>query len=215
MHMTETIRVMIVDDHDIVRRGLSTFLNGYDDLLLVGEAANGQDALRVCGEVHPQVVLMDMMLPDMDGVALTRSIRGLYPDTQVVMLTSSKDGDLVQAALQAGAIGYMLKNISVKEMAKTIRAAYAGMPSLAPEATQALIDLTVQPRVSPPNYNLTERERTILKLLVQGLTNQEIADQIFVSRATVKVHVSTILSKLGVQNRVEAVRLAIQQSLVS
>lgn len=213
--MTETIRVMIVDDHDIVRRGLSTFLNGYDDLLLVGEAANGQDALRVCGEVKPQVILMDMMLPDMDGVTLTRSIRSLYPDTQVVMLTSSKDGDLVQAALQAGAIGYMLKNISVKEMAETIRAAYAGVPSLAPEATQALIDLTVQSRVAPPNYNLTERERIILKLMVQGLTNQEIADQIFVSRATVKVHVSTILSKLGVQNRVEAVRLAIQQSLVN
>lgn len=213
--MTETIRVMIVDDHDIVRRGLSTFLNGYDDLLLVGEAANGQDALRVCGEVKPQVILMDMMLPDMDGVTLTRSIRSLYPDTRVVMLTSSKDGDLVQAALQAGAIGYMLKNISVKEMAETIRAAYAGMPSLAPEATQALIDLTVQSRVAPPNYNLTERERIILKLMVQGLTNQEIADQIFVSRATVKVHVSTILSKLGVQNRVEAVRLAIQQSLVN
>lgn len=213
--MTETIRVMIVDDHDIVRRGLSTFLNGYDDLLLVGEAANGQDALRVCGEVKPQVILMDMMLPDMDGVTLTRSIRSLYPDTRVVMLTSSKDGDLVQAALQAGAIGYMLKNISVKEMAETIRAAYAGVPSLAPEATQALIDLTVQPRVAPPNYNLTERERIILKLMVQGLTNQEIADQIFVSRATVKVHVSTILSKLGVQNRVEAVRLAIQQSLVN
>lgn len=213
--MTETIRVMIVDDHDIVRRGLSTFLNGYDDLLLVGEAANGQDALRVCGEVKPQVILMDMMLPDMDGVTLTRSIRSLYPDTRVVMLTSSKDGDLVQAALQAGAIGYMLKNISVKEMAETIRAAYAGVPSLAPEATQALIDLTVQSRVAPPNYNLTERERIILKLMVQGLTNQEIADQIFVSRATVKVHVSTILSKLGVQNRVEAVRLAIQQSLVN
>lgn len=213
--MTETIRVMIVDDHDIVRRGLSTFLNGYDDLVLVGEAANGQDALRVCGEVKPQVILMDMMLPDMDGVTLTRSIRSLYPDTRVVMLTSSKDGDLVQAALQAGAIGYMLKNISVKEMAETIRAAYAGMPSLAPEATQALIDLTVQSRVAPPNYNLTERERIILKLMVQGLTNQEIADQIFVSRATVKVHVSTILSKLGVQNRVEAVRLAIQQSLVN
>lgn len=213
--MTETIRVMIVDDHDIVRRGLSTFLNGYDDLLLVGEAANGQDALRVCGEVKPQVILMDMMLPDLDGVTLTRSIRSLYPDTQVVMLTSSKDGDLVQAALQAGAIGYMLKNISVKEMAETIRAAYAGVPSLAPEATQALIDLTVQSRVAPPNYNLTERERIILKLMVQGLTNQEIADQIFVSRATVKVHVSTILSKLGVQNRVEAVRLAIQQSLVN
>lgn len=214
MPMTESIRVMIVDDHDIVRRGIATFLSGFDDLLLVGEAANGQDALRVCGEVQPHVIMMDMMLPDMDGIALTRSIRDAYPHVQVVMLTSAKDGDLVQGALQAGAISYMLKNISVREMAETIRTAHAGKPRLAPEATQALIELTLQPRISVPTYNLTAREQTILKLMIQGLTNQEIADQIFVSRATVKVHVSTILSKLGVHNRVEAVRLAVQESLV-
>lgn len=212
--MTEFIRVMVVDDHDIVRRGISTFLSGFDDLLLVGEAASGQDALRVCGEVQPHVIMMDMMLPDMNGIALTRSIRELYPDVRVVMLTSAKDGDLVQGALQAGAIGYMLKNISVREMAETIRTAYAGKPSLAPEATQSLIELSLQPRISHPTYNLTEREQRILKLMIQGLTNQEIADQIFVSRATVKVHVSTILSKLGVQNRVEAVSLAVQEALV-
>ena len=190
------------------------FLTGFDDLLLVGEAANGQDALRICGEVQPHVIMMDMMLPDMDGITLTRSIRAVHPDVQVVMLTSSKDGDLVQGALQAGAIGYMLKNISVREMAETIRTAHAGKPSLAPEATRALIDLSLHPRMPPPTYNLTEREQTILKLMIQGRTNQEIADQIFVSRATVKVHVSTILSKLGVQNRVEAVRLALEESLV-
>lgn len=212
--MTEFIRVMIVDDHDIVRRGIATFLSGFDDLLLVGEAANGQDAIRVCGEVQPHVIMMDMMLPDTDGITLTRSIRNTYPDVQVVMLTSAKEGDLVQGALQAGAIGYMLKNISVREMAETIRTAHAGQPRLAAEATQALIDLSLQPRVSTPTYNLTEREQTILKLMIQGRTNQEIADQIFVSRATVKVHVSTILSKLGVQNRVEAVRLAVEESLV-
>jgi two-component system, NarL family, response regulator LiaR len=214
MLMTDFIRVMIVDDHDIVRRGISTFLNGFDDLLLVGEAANGQDALRVCGEVQPHVIMMDMMLPDTDGIALTRSVRAVYPDVQVVMLTSAKDGDLVQAALQAGAISYMLKNISVREMAETIRAAHAGKPRLAPEATQALIDLTLHPRIPSPTYNLTEREQAILKLMIQGLTNQEIADRVFLSRATVKVHVSTILSKLDVQNRVEAVRLALQESLV-
>ena len=212
--MTECIRVMIVDDHDIVRRGISTFLTGFDDLVLVGEAANGQDAMRVCGEVQPHVIMMDMMLPDMDGIALTRSIRAAHPDVQVVMLTSAKDGDLVQGALQAGAIGYMLKNISVREMAEAIRTAYVGKPSLAPEATRALIDLSLHPRMSPPTYNLTEREQTILKLMIQGRTNQQIADQIFVSRATVKVYVSTILSKLGVQNRVEAVRLALEESLV-
>jgi len=187
------------------------FLNGFDDLLLVGEAANGQDAVRVCHEVQPHVVLIDMLLPDTDGIALTRTIREQNPDVRVVILTSSKEERLVQAALQAGAIGYMLKNISVGEMANTIRAAYAGKPSLAPEAAQALINMAMQPA---PSYNLTERERAILVLLVKGLSNQEIADQLFVSRATVKAYVSTILSKLGVQNRIEAVRLALQQSLV-
>jgi NarL family two-component system response regulator LiaR len=206
---------MIVDDHDIVRRGLSMFLNGFDDLLLVGEAATGQDATRLCSEIHPNVVLMDMILPDTDGVSLTRTLRAENPDIQVVMLTSSKEENLVQRALQAGAIGYMLKNVSVIDMVNTIRMAHAGKASLAPEAAQALINLAVQPPQTPVTYNLTERERTILKLMVDGLSNQQIADQIFVSRATVKAYVSTILSKLGVQNRIEAVRLAVEQSLVN
>lgn len=213
--MTQPIRVMIVDDHDIVRRGLSMFLSGFDDLLFVGEASNAEEAIRVCNEVQPNVILMDMFLPNLDGVTLTYTIRTQHPDVQVVMLTSSKDPALVQAALRAGAISYMLKNISVIEMAETIRAANSGKPTLAPEATQALINLTLNPPRSQPNYNLTDRELTVLSLMAKGLSNQEIADQIFVSRATVKVYVSTILSKLGVQNRIEAVRLALQQSLVN
>jgi NarL family two-component system response regulator LiaR len=151
----------------------------------------------------------------LDGITLTHTIRSQYPNVQVVILTSTKDEALVQAALRAGAISYMLKNISVIEMAETIRAAYAGKPMLAPEITQALINLTLNPPNSPSNYNLTERELTVLSLMAKGLSNQEIADQIYVSRATVKVYVSTILSKLGVQNRIEAVRLALQQSLVN
>lgn len=213
--MSPVIRVMIVDDHDIVRRGLSMFLSGFEDLMLVGEASNGPDAVRTCGEVQPNVVLMDMMLPDTDGITLTRMIKAQNPNVQVVMLTSSQDDALVQGALQAGAIGYMLKNISVTEMAETIRMAYAGKHALAPEVTRALINMTVQNRPASPSYNLTERERAILNMMVQGLSNQEIADQIFVSRASVKSYVSTILSKLGVQNRIEAVRVALQQSLVS
>jgi two-component system, NarL family, response regulator LiaR len=213
--MTQPTRVMIVDDHDIVRRGLSMFLNGFDDLLLVGEADNGQDAVRLCREIQPHVVLMDMMLPDTNGIHLTRQIRAENPDIQVVMLTGSKDEESVQGALQAGAIGYMLKNVSVMDMVNTIRLARVGKPSLAPEAAQALINLAVQPPAISATHNLTERERTILKLMVDGLSNQQIADQIFVSRATVKAYVSTIFSKLGVQNRVEAVRLAVQQSLVT
>lgn len=205
---------MIVDDHDIVRRGLSMFLSGFDDLTLVGEADNGQDALRLCGEITPHVILMDMMLPDTDGIHLTRAIRDQNPSVQVVMLTSSKDEALVQAALQAGAIGYMLKNISVHDMVHTIRMAHAGKPTLAPEAAQALINLALQPRSALPNYNLTEREQTVLRLMVDGQSNQKIADQMYVSRSTVKVYVSTILSKLGVQNRIEAVRMALEQSLI-
>jgi two-component system, NarL family, response regulator LiaR len=213
--MTQLIRVMIVDDHDMIRRGLATFLSGFDDLVLVGEASNAQEAIHVCSEVQPHVVLMDMFLPNMDGVTLTRTIRAQHPNVQVVILTSAKNDELVQAALQAGAIGYMLKNISVMQMAETIRAAYAGKPMLAPEVTQALINLTVNSQHTTPNYNLTERELIVLNLMAKGLSNQEIADQIYVSRATVKVYVSTILSKLGVQNRIEAVRLALQQSLVN
>jgi two-component system, NarL family, response regulator LiaR len=213
--MTQPIRVMIVDDHDIVRRGLALFLSGFDDLIFVGEASNAPDAIRICGEVQPDVILMDMFLPDLDGVTLTHTIRSEYPNIRVVILTSAKDEALVQAALQAGAISYMLKNISVMEMAETIRAAYAGKPMLAPEVTQALINLTVRSNNNVPNYNLTERELAILGLMAKGLNNQDIADQLFVSRATVKVYVSTILSKLGVQNRIEAVRLALQQSLVT
>lgn len=189
------------------------FLSGFDDLTLVGEADNGQDALRLCDEIAPNVILMDMMLPDTDGIHLTRAIRDQNPTVQVVMLTSSKDEALVQAALQAGAIGYMLKNISVHDMVHTIRMAHAGKPTLGPEAAQALINLAMQPRNAAPTYNLTEREQTVLRLMVDGMSNQEIADQMFVSRSTIKVYVSTILSKLGVQNRIEAVRLALEQSL--
>ena len=210
-----TIRVVIADDHDIVRRGLGVFLSGFDDLLLVGEAGTGRDAIRVCAEVQPDVILMDMMLPDMDGVAVTRAIRSQQPQVQVVMLTSSKDEALVQAALQAGALGYMLKNISVLEMAATIRAAAAGKPMLSSEATKVLINMATQPRNPSRAYNLTAREQVILELLVQGLNNQAIADRLYVSRSTVKAYVSTILAKLGVSTRLGAVRLAVQQSLIT
>ena len=212
--MSQLIRVMIVDDHPVVRQGLTTFLYGFDDLVMVAEAANGQEALRLCSEAQPNVILMDMFLPDTNGIQLTKTIREQNPDVQVVMLTSSQEEAQIQAALQAGAIGYMHKNVSVHDMVNIIRLAHAGKPALTPEVTQALINMTLQPRTTLPQYNLTEREQKVLSLMVGGLTNQEIADKIFVSRATVKNHVSTILSKLGVQNRVEAVRLAVEESLL-
>lgn len=212
--MTESspIRVMIVDDHDMVRRGLSVFLETFDDLILVGEAATGQEAVRLCGTIKPDVVLMDLLLPDMDGVMATQLIRRTYPNIQVVALTSYKDEELVQAALQAGAIAYLLKNASIDVLAQAIRAAQKGQPTLAPEATQALIGATM--RGAPHSYNLSERERDVLALIVAGQTNRQIAQQLSLSNSTVKFHVSNILSKLGATSRTEAASLALQRHIV-
>jgi NarL family two-component system response regulator LiaR len=209
---TDTIRVMIIDDHAMVRRGLSAFLKVKSDLELVGEARNGREALELCARVEPHVVLMDLVMPEMDGMTATRQIRERWPEIQVIALTSFQDKELVQKALQAGAISYLLKNVSADDLAEAIRAAYAGRSTLAPEAIQALVQVERQP--SPQDYDLTPREREVLALLVEGLSNPEIADRLTVSRSTAKAHVSNILSKLGVSNRAEAVAMAVQQSLV-
>jgi NarL family two-component system response regulator LiaR len=207
------IRVILVDDHDMVRRGLAVFLQAFDDFQLVGEAANGVEALRLCAERQPDVVLMDLMMPEMDGVTAIRAIRRSHPQIHVIALTSFLDNRLVGEALQAGAIGYLLKNVSIDELAAAIRAARAGKPTLAPEATQALINVATQP--PQPGHDLTEREREVLALMVEGLNNPEIAGRLGVSRSTVKTHVSSILAKLAVDSRLEAVTLALQHKLVT
>jgi two-component system, NarL family, response regulator LiaR len=207
------IRVMLVDDHLMVRRGLATFLKVFDDLELAGEAANGLAAVQLCARLHPDVVLMDMVMPDMDGATATRLIRQQDPAVQVLALTSFKEGKLVQDALQAGAIGYLLKDVSADELAQAIRAAHAGRATLSPEAAQALVHAASQP--PEPGHDLTERERAVLALLVEGLNNTQIAGRLVVSPSTIKSHVSNILSKLGVASRSEAVALAVRNKLVA
>jgi NarL family two-component system response regulator LiaR len=206
------VRVLLVDDHAVVRSGLGAFLMVYDDLELVGEAGSGQEAVDMCARLQPDVVLMDLMMPGMDGATATRVIKQRHPTTQVVALTSFKEENLVQQVLEAGAIGYLLKNVTADELADAIRKAHKGRPTLAPEATQALIHATTQPL--PPGHDLTSREREVLALMAQGITNPQIATELFVSRSTVKFHVSSILSKLGAASRTEAVAMALQNGLV-
>ena len=209
------IRVMVVDDHAVVRGGLAAFLLAYDDLTLVGEASNGLEAVRYSGVYRPDVILMDLMMPEMDGATATRIIREQHPEIRVIALTSFKEDDMVQNVLHAGAIGYLLKNVAADELAAAIRAAYAGRPTLAPEAAQVLIHRATHPAQQALGHDLTERERDVLALMVRGKNNSEIADKLVVSRSTIKYHVSNILSKLQATSRTEAVAYALQQNLVA
>ena len=213
MTETELIRVMLVDDHAVVRSGLSTFLMTCDDMELVGEASSGELALSICPQAKPDVVLMDLVMPGLDGATTTRLIREKYPEIQVIALTSFKEQELVQGALEAGAIGYLLKDVTADELANAIRAAYAGKPTLAPEAAQVLIQATRQP-AEKIGSDLTNREREVLALMVKGLNNNEIADKLIVSRSTAKFHVSSILSKLEATSRTEAAAIALKNNLV-
>lgn len=212
MSERKSIRVVIIDDHEMVRRGLSLFLRGFADMQVVGEAANGAEAIQVCEEQKPNVVLMDIVMPEMNGIEATRLLREQFPEIAIVALSSASDTRSVTATMQAGATSYLLKNVSDDQLANAIRAAQRGQRTLSPEATQALINAATRP--PEPDFRLTEREREVLALLAEGLNNQEIAERLFISRSTVKYHISSILAKLGVSNRAEAVSLALKHSLV-
>jgi NarL family two-component system response regulator LiaR len=189
------------------------FLLAFDDLALVAQAASGEEAVTLCQAVRPDVVLMDLVMPGMDGAEATRRIRRLCPMTQVVALTSFKEGHLVQDVLQAGAISYLLKNVSADELAAAIRATHAGRATLAPEAAHALVHATAhQPE---PGHDLTAREREVLTLMIDGLNNRQIAARLVVSHSTAKFHVSSILTKLGASSRTEAVAIALQQQVLT
>ena len=209
---SKPIRVMLVDDHTMVRRGLATFLKVFDDLQLAGEAESGEAAIQLCAEILPDVILMDMSMPDMDGATATRAIRKQFPQVQIIALTSFKEGKLIKDALEAGAIGYLLKDISADDLVRAIRSAYAGRATLSPEAAQALVETANLPPA--PGLDLTEREREVLALMIEGLNNTQIAGRLTVSPSTIKSHVSNILSKLGVASRTEAVTLALRNRII-
>ncbi len=207
-----TINVLLVDDHAVVRSGLSKFLMVNKDLKLVGEASDGAEAIQMVALHKPDVVLMDLMMPGVDGITATREIHQKHPNVNVIVLTSFHDQNMVQGALQAGAIGYLQKNVTAKELGIAIRSAHQGKMTLSPEATQVLAHSVAQPQIQ--GEQLTERERDVLKSMVDGLNNREIADALVISLGTVKFHVSNIFQKLGVDSRVEAVKAAIEQKLV-
>jgi NarL family two-component system response regulator LiaR len=213
MNTLQPIQVMVVDDHNVVRSGLATFLRAYEDLELVGEAQNGQEAVSLCRQKQPDVILMDLMMPEMDGIAATRTILADYPDIKIIAMTSFEEEKLVRGVLAAGAISYLLKNVTSDELAKAIRDAVSGRSTLSHEAARVLVQ-SIRP-TEQPTYNLTDREMEVLSLVVQGNSNQQIADTMIISLATVKAHISNILSKLQVASRSEAIAYAIRHKIVS
>jgi NarL family two-component system response regulator LiaR len=207
------IRVLIADDHEMVRSGLGAFLQVAPELELAGEAASGEEAVQQAERLQPDVILMDMMMPGMDGATATQLIRERWPSIRVIVLTSFPEEDLVQRALAAGALSYLLKNVGPKELVSAIRNAVADRATLAPEAANALIRRATQ--APSLGHDLSARERDVLGLMVQGLSNRAIAERLVISRSTVDFHVSNILGKLGAGSRSAAVALAVQHRLAT
>ena len=209
---SKNIRILIADDHSITRNGIKTFISVYDDLTLVGEAANGAEAIAMCDEVSPDVILMDINMPIIDGIEATVKIREKYPNIKIIALTSYVDKKLVKDILKAGAISYIIKNISPDELVKTIRDAYLGKTTFSSEASKVVVEELTNP--SQERFNLTGKEHEVLMLLSKGSSNKDIAKELFISSHTVKFHISNILNKLGAVSRTEAVFVATKNNLV-
>lgn len=211
MNATAPIRVLVVDDHKVVRNGLRTFISVSDDLEMVGEAGNGREAVERCAELLPDVVLMDMKMPVMDGPTAIEQIRDQFPEVNVVALTSFDDEAFARRALEAGAVGYLLKDVGEIELALAIRQASQGQGTVAAGTMRALID---QSRGDEYAVDLTDRERETLDLVATGLTNPQIADRLMVSVSTINFHVHNVLEKLGAKTRTEAVSIAANEGLL-
>lgn len=211
--LNELIKVLIVDDHDIVRRGLEVSLGTFEDIDVIGYAKSGIEAIARCEQLLPDVLLLDLMMPDINGIQVIEGIRRKDLNTTVIVLTNFKESELVQGALEAGATSYLLKNVSVDELGTAIRNAFHGRPTLAPEAAQVLIKSMTQPKTR--DFDLTERETDVLELLTLGKSNRQIAERLVISSSTVKNHVSSIIAKLGVTSRTEAATKALRLNLMN
>ena len=217
MELTEKIKVLIVDDHQVVRQGLRTFLELQEDILVVGEAGDGQTAVEMVRQLNPDVVLMDLVMPRLDGISATRQVKSLGSDVKVIALTSFTEDDKVFPAIQAGASSYLLKDVSPDDLVEAIRAVYRGEARLHPDIARKLMEQVAHqsaPSSESHVENLTERELDVINLVAQGRSNQEIAKELVISEKTVKTHVSNILSKLQLEDRTQLAIYAIKKGLV-
>jgi len=212
MIVKNRIKVLIADDHPLVRYGIKTFLETYDDIYIVGEAENGREAIEICEKHLPDVVLMDVRMPELNGIEATNHILKKRPNIKVIILTSFIDKELIENSLKAGASSYLLKNESGERIVRVIRDAYQGKSNLSSEATQIMISEVRNPLSK--RYQLTKREKEILSLMVEGLSNKEIAKRLTLSTSTIQFHITNILSKFGVSKRTGAIYLALKQKLV-
>ncbi|MEH7075578.1 response regulator transcription factor [Neobacillus drentensis] len=208
------IRVVFVDDHEMVRIGVSSYLSAQPDIEVVGEAADGKQGVELALELRPDIILMDLVMKEMDGIEATRRIIEQWPEAKIIIVTSFLDDEKVYPALEAGATSYMLKTSKAGEIANAVRATYHGQSVLEPEVTGKMMVKMRQKNTHLPHEDLTSREIEILLLMAEGKTNQDIADELYIALKTVKTHVSNILSKLNVQDRTQAVIYAFKHSLI-